>query len=224
MRGLVARLWSPTGLVLVLLCFLMPFLAVRCELREPDGPEVGAIVYTFSGADLVSGARGDLTWRSVDELDPAATHTLEQDDYVGREMAPPTIAIDRQPLAILTLVLVTVALAGALVRRANWRSLVVGGGAAYAAVALVATGLQAHREVMARVAELRADYGVELSRLTDSDGGPGLVVRVEWGFLVALGLLLLVAVGNLAYGRRREAGDGEDAADGAADKVPTSPT
>src|SRR6185295_7730742 len=55
-RTLIARLLSPTGFVLIVLLFGLPFLAASCEAPQGDF-EFSA---TFTGVDLVVGGKPDL--------------------------------------------------------------------------------------------------------------------------------------------------------------------
>ena len=194
MRALAVRLWSPTGLALAALLFLTPFLTVQC------GSDDASAVYTFSGVDLVTGARGDLVARQDQDGDPATVETvLSEREYAapagesGR-LTPPTVAVPAQPFAVVALVCLAVGLAGALVRRADLRALVVGGAAALAAAALGVAGLLGHAALAGRVAELQRDL-VD-PRLTAGD--PDSFVHYEAGFVGALGVLLVVAAVNLA--------------------------
>lgn len=194
MRALAVRLWSPTGLALAALLFLTPFLTVRC------GSDDGSIAYTFSGVDLVTGARGDLVVRQDQDGDRATVETvLSEREYAAPtgeagQLTPPTVAVPAQPFAVFAVVCLAVGLAGALVRRADPRALVVGGAAALAAAALGVAGLLGHAALAGRVAEVQRDYVERPLTAGDPDG----FVHYEAGFVGALGVLLVVAAVNLA--------------------------
>jgi hypothetical protein len=102
--------------------------------------------------------------------------------------------VPAQPFAVFAVVCLAVGLAGALVRRADVRALVVGGAAALAAAALGVAGLLGHAALAGRVAELRREFVDQPLTAGDSDG----FVHYEAGFVGALGVLLVVAAVNLA--------------------------
>jgi hypothetical protein len=210
MRALAVRLWAPLGLVLAVLVLLAPFVSLRSP--EPDGPD-GGYAYVLSGVDLVTGGYADLAvWARRPDGTVRVTNLPDYDrpdDGQGTGLLD--VHVPAQPFAVLALGLVAVGLLGAFLRRAEWRALAAGGAAALAAAALVGAELRAHAAV--------ADWFVVSGFVEQPSPRIADAVRVDWGFAVALGVLLVVAVVSLA---RRPGGRLDDREHLRADRdVPT---
>ncbi len=92
--SLIGRLASPTGFLLVGLCFVLPFLTASCD-TQADGQRVrGALSYT--GADLVGG-RVDLYYEA-EARDERGVQRLEETGFrdVRAHPAPGPFVIDQQ--------------------------------------------------------------------------------------------------------------------------------
>jgi len=170
-----ARWLSLTGFLLVAFCFLLPFVAVACDAPGGFGRVQPGGSTTYTGFDLVTGDRPDVT---VDRLRPPAQR---RDDRLGP-----------QPLAIAAAVLVAagavtaVALSRRRVRRATGAAL----GAA-AAVFLVANQATA---VALLTLRLREQLTVPMPPGREA----GDYVRTGNGFWLALILLATIAAANTA--------------------------
>jgi hypothetical protein len=157
---LVRRLISPAGLLLVALCFALPFVAVSC-----DTPIKASAQYT--GADLVVGGSPSV---SVDQGGAA-----QQQD----ELADEPIGV--QPAAVVALLAV---LAGILVAGLPGRRARVYGGVAAAAATVV---LLAVNQILVEgylSREVEREVG---SDLPDGTSG-GDFVEARYGFWLALAL------------------------------------
>jgi hypothetical protein len=162
---LVRRLISPAGLLLVALCFTLPFVAVSC-----DDPVQASVTYT--GTDLLAGG--------TPSVSVAEDGVAEQDAE-----ALPDEPIAVQPAAVVAMLAV---LAGVLVAALPGRRARVFGGTA-AAAATVAL-LAANQVLVQRhlAGEVERELGSELP-----DGAAaGDFVETRYGFWLALALAAAV--------------------------------
>jgi hypothetical protein len=168
-RTLAARLLSPTGFVLVLLTFLLPFLAVACEVKTDE--QDFSFTATFTGLDLVVGGT------------PTVRSSIE--DQRLDEAGEP---IDPQPLAIAAVVVLVGGVAVALIRPPLVRLAAGAGTAVIGAAMIFAAEFQARASVEDLVRPSVADLGPDV---TAED-----LVRTRFGFWLALILVLGIALGN----------------------------
>jgi hypothetical protein len=157
---LVRRLLSPAGLLLVALCFALPFVAVSC-----DTPIRASAQYT--GADLVVGGAPTV---SVAERGAA-----QQDDELADE------PIDVQPAAVVALLAI---LAGILVAFLPGRRARVYGGVAAVAATVV---LLAVNQILVQ-RELSREVERELGSDLPAGTSGGDFVEARYGFWLALSL------------------------------------
>lgn len=168
MRGLhvLGRTVSPAALVLALLCFLMPFIAVACDTPGGYGRVSQGGTTSYTAVDLATGGAPNVT---PDQLLPEAQR---RDDR-----------LDWQPLFVLTALLVLSGLAANVGLR-RWRAGVTAGVAMAAAVVLIGAQLRARSELVQRVAEQAG--------LSPSQAGKHVVAQN--GFWLCLMLLLAAAL------------------------------
>src|SRR5262245_29569108 len=99
-RTLLSRLLSPTGFVLILLLFGLPFLAASCEAPQGDF-EFSA---TYTGVDLVVGGHPDL----VSSVDDASERRFD-------------LPFPVQPLAVVALVAIVAGAGSVLLKERLFR-------------------------------------------------------------------------------------------------------
>jgi hypothetical protein len=191
---LVRRLLSPTGFVLAALCFLLPFLAVRCESPQATGVSAGSLEYRWAGVDLVTGRRPDLEVRQEQDgnLDNGLERYAERNYAGGGAFTPPALVVAAQPLAIIALALLAIGLASAALPRGRWRAVAGAGSAMLAALALIGAQAHARAQLTARLAELAPAY-------VGSDDFPDSrrFVHTMGGFWLAFVLLMVVGLVNV---------------------------
>jgi hypothetical protein len=180
---LLRRLLSPAGFVLAGLCFLLPFVTVSCTNSK------GAVSATYSGRILLTGGRAHLTSSLPADPDPAA-----QPSPPLNELAPDySKPIAAQPLLVVALILAGLGVVASAVPRPWSRALAHGG------VALIATLFLVGGEFIARrAAEFRVTTDAVGLVGADSPAAVPHTVTLEYGFWLALALLLLLAAGNTA--------------------------
>ncbi|WP_460392126.1 hypothetical protein [Actinophytocola sediminis] len=187
---MLTRLWSPAGFVLVLLLFLLPFVGVSCSA---DG--VGSMEAEFTGFDLVTG--GEPTF---DTTSPIA-------DMVASDQAemPSTGVVVP---AVFALILVVAGAGAALVARPRTRALAGAAAAALAAVLLAVIQLFAESSLVNSI----VDSSAVIAQSTPIDLAPVVdetyladAVSARIGFWFCLGLLVLIAAGNLLAAARSRA-------------------
>lgn len=189
MRGVrvLGRSLSPAALVLALLCFFLPFIAVSCDTPGGYGKLSQGGTTSYTGADLATGGAPQVT---SEQLRPADE---QRDDRLGW-----------QPVAVLAGLLALGGLAVNLGLRRR-RGEATATAAVAAAVALIAAELIARRELVYRVAE---QAGLSRSEAADH-------VQTQRGFWLCLSLLLLAAGAALFEPvRRRPQGSAAPAAPG----------
>jgi hypothetical protein len=170
-RTLIGRLLSPAGFGLVLLLFLLPFLAVSCG----SGQETA--VGTFTGIDMVVGGEPDLVVPAMN-------------DEEAQEAQQAIVAmfhdqIDAEPLAILAALVMLLAMAAALVRERMARhALSVG-------MAVLATALLA-------AAVVRATSRIEeaLRNIAEQPETAAFDVSLRYGFWLCVAVLAALTVGH----------------------------
>jgi hypothetical protein len=167
-----ARLLSPVGLLLVLVLFLLPFVTVSCSTPAGD------VTATYQGVDLVLDSKPAV--ELPDEL-------REEAGITETDAAPPA---DAQLPALISVFLILGAIGLGFLPERRLRLLGVAGAATLAAAMLFVTELVA-------VSHLR-DGVREISGPEDMFGATpnteiNNIVRLGWGFWVALILLVAVA-------------------------------
>jgi len=183
-RTLAARLFSPTGFVLVLLTFLLPFLAVACQAGGSDG-RTFSFSATFTGVDLVVGGT------------PTVTSSIDNGNV--DEASEP---IDAQPLAIAAVIVLVAGIAVAFIRRPIVRLAAGAGTGIIGAAMIFAAEFQARSTLVDLVRASVEDVNVNAEDF----------VRTRYGFWLALILALGVALGNavaLTRALRVVPGEGE---------------
>jgi hypothetical protein len=167
------RWLNPTTLVLVAICFTLPFVTVSCDTPDGFGRAARGGTTQYTGIDLAVGGRPDIN--PPDKLRPAAE---QQDDR-----------LPVQPAAIVVLMLVIAGIGFSLgmpdprVRRGS-----VALAAGIGATALLVNQALVQSQLTVRVAE-------QVGPL-DKGRTAGDLVKPGPGFLLAMLLLLLVALGN----------------------------
>jgi hypothetical protein len=167
-RTLISRLLSPTGFVLILLLFGLPFLAASCEAPQGDF-EFSA---TFTGVDLVVGGQPDL----VSSVDDASEQRFD-------------VPIPVQPLAIIAVVAILLGAGAALLRERLFRH------AAGLGLAVLAAGTLAGAEIQALNA-LVDKYRPIVTDLVDAQIAGNEYVHTRPGFWLAFYALVALAVGH----------------------------
>lgn len=192
---LLGRVVSPSALVLALLCFGLPFVAVSCDAPGGYGRVRQGGTTSYTGVDLATGGSP-----SVDRaaLRPPGER---RDDRTSR-----------QPLAALAFVLALAGIPSALLlRRRRIRAEVTGGLALGAAAALVANQLVARHVIVERVAE---QVAIPVGKSAAD------FVHTATGFWLCLLLLLVAAIAALIPALRREQAEAEPPGTGPARDVP----
>ena len=178
---MLRRLVSPTGFVLVAICFLLPFVTVRCTPVDPAGTV--APTATFTGVDLVVGGEPDLYLpRQRGEL-----YRLERADPatgLGRDVALPV-----EPFAGAAVVLMAVGAAAAAIRPAWLRGWTAGVAALLAGLAVLAAVLRSRNRVAGMLAELWPD--------TETDWDRYQFITVGLGAWLAMAGLAMLGLGNV---------------------------
>ena len=194
--SLIGRLASPTGFLLVGLCFVLPFLTVSCD-TQADGQRVrGSLSYT--GADFVVGGRVDLYYEA-EARDERGVQRIEETDLKQSPIGGgPVEPIPVQPLAVATVALLGAGVLAGLLRPSGLRRLTAGALALVAAVLLVGGSLRATDQMAAQLAPLT---GEAIGKNRD-------LIAFGSGFWSAVGLLLLLGVGNIAASLRTPAPHG----------------
>jgi hypothetical protein len=167
-RTLLSRLLSPTGFVLIVLLFGLPFVAASCEAPQGDF-EFSA---TFTGVDLVAGGRPDL----VSSVDDASEQRFD-------------VPIPVQPLAIIALVAILAGAGSALLRHRQIRH------AAGLGLAVLAAGTLAGAEVQA-LGDLVDTYRPIVTDVVNAQISGTEFVHSRVGFWLAFYALVALAVGH----------------------------
>lgn len=178
--SLIRRLASPAGLLLTLMCFAFPFLAVSCEAP------VGSMKADISGVDMMLGTEPDVETTGIfaGMEDKATSKGKAAEDDGGFE---PSLAVSMLvPAAFLSvvaaLVLSVIPVAGLVLR-------------ALAMVAVAAAGVLAPAGVYLTKHEMVAEV---VSRQKPGDAALGFgasavesMIHVRYGLWVMLALLAL---------------------------------
>jgi hypothetical protein len=204
--SLLGRLASPAGLLLVGLCFALPFLTVSCSGEEGGQSFQGSLSYT--GGDLVVGGRVDLRYETRDErgVHRVDVTNMERDPVNSSPVEP----IPIEPFAVAGVALLGAGVLAGLLRPAGLRRLAAGTAALVAAIVVVGGTLRSRNRMAEQLAPLLSD-----TKTRDTD-----MIDFGYGFWLALGLLLIVAVGNIA-GSLRVPAPGERPAPAEHDPVDT---
>jgi hypothetical protein len=204
--ALLGRLASPAGLLLAGLCFALPFLTVSCSGEDGGRSFRGSLSYT--GGDLVVGGRVDLQYETRDErgVRRVEVTNLERSPVGGSPVEP----IPVEPFAVAGVALLGVGMLAGLLRPAGLRRLVTGTAVLVAAILLVGATLRSRNRMGEQIAPLLSD-----TKTRDTD-----MIDFGYGLWLALGLLLVVAVGNIA-GSLRVPAPGERSAVAEHDPVDT---
>lgn len=176
-QTLVGKLVSPTGLVMVLLCFLFPFVTISCESVVVDYEA------TYHGTDFVVGGDPDVEVNGpgsgADEEEP------DQDAHVGP-----------QALALLAVICIVAGIVVALLPYARLtahptraRTVATAAAAGLALVFLVSNQIAVVGHI---VDELAGTDGEIVSESEAED-----MVDSRFGFWLAFALLLAVVAANL---------------------------
>jgi len=167
------RLLSPAGFVLVIFCFLFPFVAVSCQ------SPVGSVSVQYSGNDLAFGGRPSIS---------------TSDGAVPRESdVPPATP---QPLALFAYLLTIAGLFTALIPslRVRLRTTAIIAGAATLFVIINETAVYNH--IVSQLAGRsgnRFDSGLDGLRTDAADN----LVHTQAGFWLAMLLLLAITTLNI---------------------------
>jgi hypothetical protein len=167
-RTLLARLLSPTGFVLILLLFGLPFVAASCEAPQGDF-EFSA---TFTGIDLAVGGRPDL----VSSVDDASEQRFD-------------VSLPVQPLAIIALVAILAGAGSALLRERQLRHAVGLG------LGVLAAGTLAGAEIHA-LGDLIDTYRPIVTDVVNAQVAGNEYVHSRAGFWLAFYALVALAIGH----------------------------
>jgi hypothetical protein len=167
-RTLVSRLLSPTGFVLILLLFGLPFIAASCEAPQGDF----TFSATFTGVDLVVGGEPDL----VSSVEDANEQRFD-------------VPIPVQPLAIIAVVAILAGAGSALLRERLLRH------AAGLGLAVLAAGTLAAAEIQA-MADLVEEYGPIVNDLVKAEVAATEYMHIKPGFWFAFYALVALAVAH----------------------------
>ena len=180
---LVRRLVSPAGLVLVALCFALPFAAVSCDTPIQVRAD-------YSGTDMLTGGRPAVSV-SDEAVSPQEAEELSDEP------------IDLQPAAVLAMLAIV---AGILVAALPARRPRMFGGLAAAAAVVVFLGLNQFLVQRQLAREIEQEVGTQLPGGTSG----GDFVHTRYGFWLALSLALAVTLYNGVelYRVRRSNGPG----------------
>ncbi|HEU5161324.1 MAG TPA: hypothetical protein VFU43_30305 [Streptosporangiaceae bacterium] len=172
----------PAGLLLALMCFTLPFLAVSC-----DTP-VGGVSAEYAGVDFVFGGEPSLTGSAADEAtsgeeggDESAT------DEDGR--------VDPQPLAVLAFVSIIGGLVLSVLPRLRAHTLANLGAGVTMSLLLVANQIVLHDAAVNELAESDEIFAARAAEM----------VGTRYGFWLTL-MLLLAVVGYSVVELLRERG------------------
>ena len=168
-RALVRRLVSPAGLLLVAICFALPFVSVSCDTPV-------RLRADYAGTDLLVGGTPSV---SVSDQDVSR---LDADDLSDEP-------IDVQPAAVVAMLAI---LAGILVAALPGRRARLLGGTAAAAVTVVLIGVN---EILAQ-RYLSREIERELGQDLPGGSGGGDFVHTRYGFWLALAFASAVALYN----------------------------
>ena len=182
-RSLFGRLASPGGLLLVGLCFTLPFLTVSCSGREGGQSFQGSLSYT--GGDLVVGGRADLHYETRDER---GVHRVDVTNMERDPVGNPVEPIPVEPFAVAGAALLGAGALAGFLRPAGLRRLAAGTAASVAAIFLAGAALRSRNRMADQLAPLLSDTKTRNTEMID----------FGYGFWLALGLLMVVAVGNVA--------------------------
>lgn len=179
-------LLRPSGFLLVLMCFALPFLTVSCDSTA------STVSVTYSGFDLVTNGQPTVEGSGL-RADSATDGTGGQQDYGVSGLQPLAIAV----VALLVAAAVMVSVAPGRLRL--WSG---AGAALVAAVLLAVNQALLHRAIVdvlnqavSKTQDQPAWSGVLRSFRLDA----AKLVHTRFGFWLALALLLVVA---LYYGVR----------------------
>lgn len=167
-RTLLARLLSPTGFVLIVLLFGLPFVAASCEAPQGDF-EFSA---TYTGVDLVVGGKPDL----VSSVDDASEKRFD-------------LPFPVQPLAIVALVAVVAGAGSALFKERLLRHAVGLG------LAVLAAGTLAGAEISA-LGDLVDTYRPIVDDIVHAPVSGAEYVHTRVGFWFAFYGLVALAIGH----------------------------
>lgn len=177
------RLVGPVLLGFVLLAFLLPFVAVSCDV-----PGAGSFEADWTGVDLATGGDPSLETAGTDQPSP-----------VEANESPPEPSV--QVLAIITVVLVVAGLVVSLLPLARIRMLAVAGAAGLAGVLLVVTQSVAKSNL---TSALLAEVNRQSSQ-RPTDSPPAItqsqieeILGTRIGFWLALIGLILVLLFTIA--------------------------
>jgi hypothetical protein len=173
LAGRVGRWFSPTTLVLVGLCFVLPFLTVSCDTPGGYGRAAPGGTTTYNGVDLAIGGRPDVA--PPDRVRPMPA------GFDDRLWVP---AVTVVLVLLVAGVVLAVTISDRRLRRASLAAL-----AGVAATALLVGQALAQAELTVRVGE-------QLTGALPAGKSARDYVRTGPGFVLALGLLLIVTVAN----------------------------
>jgi hypothetical protein len=182
--SLLGRLASPTGFVLVALCFGLPFLTASCKSDEGEPRMRGSLSYT--GVDLVVGGRVD--WYYEVQTDGGIERIDETDLTHHPFGGSPVEPIAVQPFVVAALVLLGAGVLAGLVRPPGLRRLTTGAVALVAGVFVVGGAVRAAYQMAAQL-EPMTHVGIARTRE---------MIMFGSGYWLAVSLLLLLGVGNVA--------------------------
>jgi hypothetical protein len=179
-------LLRPSGFLLVLMCFALPFLTVSCDSAA------SAVSVTYSGYDLVTNGRPTVEGRGL-RADSAT-------DGTGGQQGDGVAGL--QPLAIVIVGLLVAAAVMVSVAPGRLRLWSGAGAALVAAVLLAVNQALVHRRVvdaLNQAVSKTQDQSVSIGVFNDLRLEAAKLVHTRFGFWLALALLLVLA---LYYGVR----------------------
>jgi hypothetical protein len=166
---LLRRLVSPAGLLLVALCFTLPFVAVSCDTPVQVRAD-------YAGTDMLAGGRPSVT---------VSDETVSPQDAEELSDEP----IDLQPAAVLAMLAIV---AGILVAALATRRARVLGGTVAAAATVLFLGLNQILVQRQLALQIEGELGAQLPGGTSG----GDYVETRYGFWLALSFASAVVLYN----------------------------
>ena len=176
--ALLRRLLSPAGFLLVMFCFLLPFVTVSCS-----SPGSASTSGRFTGVDLVAGGPASIASNPQvrANLHPMSAAPGPSDELLLEPMG-------RQPLVVGALAVVALGVLAAALPLVWWRALAGAGLALIAGVLLIGGQVLARRTAFDRTTRGLAGIAVG-----DSSTPLTITVSNGSGFWLAITLLAFLA-------------------------------
>ena len=187
---MLSRLLSPAGFVLVVLLFALPFVGVSCSAGD-----LGTMEAEYTGFDLVT--NGDPTFETTSQIADMASS--DQGELPTTGVVVP---------AVFVLLLLAAGIGTGLLRLPRTRQLAGAASAGLAAVLLGLTQLFAESNLVDDTIEnstaITETTPFDMSGVVNEDYLAD-VVSSRIGFWLCLGVLVVVAAGNLIAAARSRA-------------------